>query len=170
MKMTLPRQVCAISVSLAALGNTRYKKRIRQEIGTFEVEVDVRGGPVAVRGDIRLRIDPEWTAELGKDGALDASKPAPDLSRWVQRALTRCRVQRADEAPEAVLKQWLRMTEKDRAAFELKIPVYKLSTGLHWIVGVDEAKRIARTLGPDHPFGAFAGEGPFEVQGTDPFA
>jgi hypothetical protein len=42
------------------------------------------------------------------------------------------------------------------------------SSGLHWIVIPAEAKRIVKVLGADHPFGAFAAKGQFEVQGTDP--
>ncbi|NCG20802.1 MAG: hypothetical protein GWP91_17480 [Rhodobacterales bacterium] len=158
-----PGEVLVIVGSL-----TRYKTKKPLEIGRLMLEVEVEGGLVAVRGDERLSILPEWTSKLGRGGALDGSATAPDLTRWLHRAMARCRVNTADEDREGVLSEWLRMTERDRIATGEKLPAYKLSSGLHWIVIPAEAKRIVKVLGADHPFGAFAAKGQFEIQGTDP--
>ena len=151
---------------------TRYKTKKPLEIGRLMLEVEVEGGLVVVRGDERLSILPEWTAKLGRGGALDGSATAPDLTRWLHRAMARCRVNSADEDREGVLTEWLRLTERDRIATGEKLPAYKLSSGLHWIVIPAEAKRITRVLGADHPDTLDSahglGEGQFEVQGTDP--
>ncbi len=156
----------AMIVMVAALPKYRAKKPV--ELGRITVEVEVEGGLVAVRGDERLSILPEWTAALGRGGALDGSIDAPDLSRWLHRAMARCRVSKAEEDREGVLAEWRRMTERDRQATSVKMPAYKLSSGLHWMVIPAETKRIVKVLGTDHPLGAFAAKGPFEVQGTDP--
>ena len=84
--------------------------------------------------------------------------------------MARCRVKTADEDRDAVLAEWRRMTERDREATGVKMPAYKLSSGLHWVVIPAEIKRIVKVLGADHPFAKFAAKGPFEVQGTDPLA
>lgn len=140
-------------------------------LGDLTLEVVVRSGLRAARDGKVLALQPVWTAELGRRGQLDADTPEPDLTRWLRRALSRCRVPDVASDPEGVRDEWLRMSARDRAAAPTgRVPAYKLASGRHWSITAPEAARIAEALGPDHPLGAFAAAGPFEILGDDPLA
>lgn len=132
-------------------------------LGTGTVEISVESSLVAVRGDARLSLDAAWTSQLVAGGAVDGEAREPDLDRWMYRALRRCRVQSAEEAPEAVRETWLRMSSAERAAHTGRLPLYKLQSGRDWIVTEEECAAIREALTAEHPLARFSAAGSFVI-------
>lgn len=137
---------------------------VEVDLTRFRIALTVESDAMrAVRGEVWLDLDPAWVAELERLGVLDVTGKAPDLKRWVRRALSRCRVDSVSDDPDGVLAEWLRISERDRAATGVLVPAYKFASAEHWILSAAEAAQIRRALGVGHPLGAFA-DGEFTVQ------
>ena len=141
------------------------------ELGRCILDLTVDGGGLTlVRGEDRLAFESRWLADLERVGLLDRDTRAPDLDRWVNRALRRSRVETVADAPEAVLAEWLRMFEEAPTTESARgVPLFKLERGRYWVVTDAEAARIRDRLPSTNPLAVFA-TGAFTVEGPDPLA
>lgn len=148
-------------------GEDATTERVAFPMGRARLQLDPAVRELQLlRGSEQLRFDPAWLDLLRRRDALDLERPAPDLQRWLDRALRRCRVSSVDEDPDAVHAMWLRFTERERTEHAGKVPSYKLESPGHWVITPEEARGLRSALPDDHPLAAFARDGFVVVRGT----
>ncbi len=159
----------AVTLALSWLrATTRFEQFTATEtqteavpVGTLQLRVSVQATLCAVRDGEHLDWDPAWSARLAQAGVLDTRRPKPELERWTRRALRRCRVDRVEQAPEAVHQAWLGFSAKERGAHDGRVPAYKLQSPEHWILSAEEAAQIASAFPQEHPLRCFCAGGAF---------